>query len=217
MSSDTAVVTVLTASLPDREHMLTQAAASVRTQTMACEHLVGVDVDRDGPGVMRNRLLGRATTEYVGFLDDDDILYPNHVEVCLNVLAASGACVAYPWFRFRNPAGRWPLGEFLTMRKPDGTRVHAYRQPFNPGALEHNNFVPVTVVARTACLRAVGGFPEPGAPDWPHDTGEEWGLWRRLVAAGHTMVHIPEVTWEYRVHRGNTSGRRTAPIVVDPH
>jgi glycosyltransferase involved in cell wall biosynthesis len=201
-------VTIVTASLPGRQRMLDQAVRSVERQSVRCLHLWHVDTDREGPAAVRNRLLVDARTEFVGFLDDDDILYRRHVEVCLAALRDSGACVAYPWFRFVHPAGIYPRGEFLRIHRADGP-VHAFGEPFDPAALDHANFVPVTVVARTACLRQVGGFPLPCSAEWPHDTCEEWGLWRRLVAAGHRFVHVPEVTWEYRVHGGNTSGRRS--------
>lgn len=205
----TETVTILTASLPDRRAMLTEAAASVLRQTVPCRHLWRVDTDRQGPAAVRNALLADVTTEFVGFLDDDDVLYPRHAEVCLAALRDTGACVVYPWFRFVHPAGIYPRGEFLRIHRADGP-VHAFGQPFDAAGLEHASFIPVTVVARTACLRQVGGFPLPGSQEWPHDTCEEWGLWRRLVAAGHRFVHVPAVTWEYRVHAGNTSGRRTA-------
>lgn len=203
-------VTLLTPILPGREQMLAKTIRSVERQTLPCLHLAKVDADREGPAPVRNKLLREVDTEFVGFVDDDDVLYPKHVEVCLTALKDSGACVVYPWFRFVHPRGLWPNGEFLQIQRPDGTRVHAFGQPFDPAALEHNNYIPITVVARTACLRQVGGLPLPGSPEWPHESNEDWGLWRRLVAAGHRMVHVPEVTWEYRVHGGNTSGRRAA-------
>jgi Glycosyltransferase like family 2 len=203
-------VTLITPSLPGREHMLAETVRSVQAQTMPCEHLWAVDHDRLGPAPVRNNLLADVTTELVGFVDDDDVLYPRHVEHCLTALRESDACVAYPWFRFDHPRGWWPLGEFLQIQRPDGTRVHAFEQPFDPAALEHNNYIPITVIARTECLRKVGGLPLPGTAEWPHESNEDWGLWRRLVAAGHTFAHVPEVTWEYRVHGGNTSGRRAA-------
>lgn len=203
-------VTLITPSLPGRERMLAETVRSVEAQTVPCKHLWLADVDRLGPAPIRNKLLAQVDTELVGFVDDDDVLDPQHVELCRVALQESGACVAYPWFRFNHPRGWWPLGEFLQIQRPDGTRVHAFGQPFAPDGLEHNSFIPVTVIARTECLRKVDGFPTPESPEWPHDTAEEWGLWRRLVADGHTFVHLPAVTWEYRVHGGNTSGRRTA-------
>lgn len=203
-------VTLITPSLPGREDMLAETARSVQAQTIPVEHLWLVDEDRLGPAPIRNKLLADATTELAGFVDDDDVLYPEHVEVCVAALREADACVAYPWFRFDHPRGWWPYGEFLQIQGADGSKVHAFGQPFDPSALAHNSFIPVTVVARTECLRKVGGFPIPGTPEWPHESTEEWGLWQRLVADGHSFVHVPTITWEYRVHGGNTSGSRTA-------
>lgn len=207
---NTPTVTVITPSLAGREGMLAETIRSVEAQTVPCKHLSLIDRERLGPAPIRNQLLAQVDTELVGFVDDDDVLDPCHVELCVAALEESGACVAYPWFRFRHPRGWWPLGEFLQIQRADGSKVHAFEQPFDPAALEHNSYIPVTIIARTECLRKVGGFPVPESEEWPHDTAEEWGLWRRLVADGHTFVHVPAVTWEYRVHGGNTSGRRTA-------
>ena len=205
-----AEVTLITPSLRGREDMLAETARSVEAQTVPCKHLSMVDSDRFGPASIRNKLLAAVGTALVGFVDDDDVLYPEHVEVCVAALRESGVCVAYPWFHFDHPRGWWPLGEFLQMQRADGSKVHAFGQPFDPDALAHNSFIPVTVIARTDCLRKVGGFPTPGTEEWPHESTEEWGLWQRLVADGHSFVHVPTVTWEYRVHGGNTSGSRTA-------
>jgi hypothetical protein len=204
-----AAVTFVTPSLLGRERMLGRTIRSVKRQTIPCRHMWQVDTHRQGPAAVRNTLLGKVRTEFVGFIDDDDVLYRQHAEVCLAVLRRTDACVVYPWFRFVHPAGRFPRGEFLQIQRGDGSRVHAFGQPFDPGALVHNNFIPITVVARTACLREVGGLPLPGSTEWPHETCEDWGLWRRLVDGGHRFAHVPVVTWEYRVHPGNTSGRRT--------
>lgn len=204
------VVTLLTPSLRGRERMLGRTIRSVKRQTFPARHLWRVDRQRIGPAPIRNQLLEKVTTEFAGFVDDDDVLYRQHVEVCLAALRATDACVVYPWFKFAHPYKRWPRGEFLQMLRPDGSRVHAWRQPFDPAALTHNSFIPVTVIARTECLRKVGGFPTPGTEQWPHESTEEWGLWQRLVADGHSFVHVPTITWEYRVHGGNTSGSRTA-------
>lgn len=206
-------VTMITPSLLGRERMLGRATRSVKAQTVKCRHLWMVDRDRVGPAPIRNRLLGKVRTQYTGFVDDDDVLYRQHVEVCVDALRRTGACVVYPWFRFAHPRRRWPHGEFLEIQRQDGVRVHAWRQPFDSAALEFNSFIPVTVVARTECLCKVGGFPVPETVEWPHESCEEWGLWRRLVAGGHSFVHVPTITWEYRVHGGNTSGRRTASRV----
>lgn len=208
-------VTLITPSLVGREHMLAATVRSVEAQTVPVKHLSLVDVDRLGPAVIRNKLLAEVDTDLAGFVDDDDLLDPQHVELCTAALRESDACVAYPWFRFNHPRGWWPLGEFLQIQRADGSKVHAFGQPFDPAALEHNSYIPVTVVARTECLRKVGGFPIPESPEWPHDTAEEWGLWKRLVADGHTFVHVPAITWQYQVHGGNTSGRRTAKAVRD--
>jgi hypothetical protein len=101
--------------------------------------------------------------------------------------------VIYPWFSVIS--GWDPLAEF------EG-------RPFSEKVMrESQNFVPVTVLARTELVKSVGGFEdrnkstEPGAS--PCD---EWGLWIKLLDAGATFHHVNKRTWSWYWGQ-NTSGR----------
>src|SRR5690242_1685335 len=123
-------VTVITPTLPGREQLLDRCRTSVEAQTIRCEHLVEADSERVGPAVLRNRLAGRATTEWLLLLADDDELDPASAETLLD--RADGADVVYPWCRTTGDNQiRWIVN-----------KLH------NPASLLRLNYIPNTVLIR---------------------------------------------------------------------
>lgn len=182
-------MTVVIPSIPTRTDFLERAVQSVRAQTHQPAAIeIEIDHHRTGAAATRQRALDRVTTEYVAFLDDDDAFLPEHLEKCLQALAASGADLVYPWFvptGCETPLGPHPL-------------------PFDPAALRRGNYIPVTVLVRTDAVRRAGGFA-PEIPDAvPH---EDWGLWLRMLDQGARFTHLPDVTWVWNHHGANTGGR----------
>jgi hypothetical protein len=62
----------------------------------------------------------------------------------------------------------------------------------------------MTVMVRAELAKAVRFTPR--LPE--HEAGgEDWRFILGCVAAGAKFVHLPEQTWIWRHHAGNTSGR----------
>jgi hypothetical protein len=123
-------------------------------------------------------------TEFVSFLDSDDWLYPNHLQVHYDLLRQFDADVAYSWW-----SGNRPF--------PEATHRGL---PFDNA---HPHHVTMTITARTGLAKQVGFVPEPMHPDW---AGEDWRMITGLAAAGAKFVGTAEETWHYAIHGGNTSG-----------
>jgi glycosyltransferase involved in cell wall biosynthesis len=170
--------------------MLGQAVASVSKQTQPAAALsVAVDVLHEGAAVTRNRALEVVNTRWTAFLDSDDVWYPGHLRALLDTAQSTGADVVYPWFDV--PRGFDPFPEY------EG-------QPFREEVIrERQNYIPITVLARTELLHRAGGFEHRGDPANPC---EDWGMWIKLLDAGAKFVHHSGRTWEWRWHGGNTSG-----------
>jgi hypothetical protein len=114
--------------------LLGRCVDSVKAQTAAVEHLIEVDVERRGPGVIRNRLLKQVVTEYVSFVDADDWIEPDFAE---KTLAAVGQKYCYTdW---------WQDDEVI--QAPECAWIN-------------KTFHLVTAVVPTAWVLAVGGFDE---------------------------------------------------------
>jgi glycosyltransferase involved in cell wall biosynthesis len=205
-------VTVCVPTIPARAKLLRRAVESIGRQTYACAGHVALDVDGDGAAATRNRAWRDAEpTEWVAFLDDDDVLRPQHVELCLRRARDVDADVVYPWFNIYDAQDRDvthmdPLsvpvgGQYVT---PYGV---AFNDELRRELLTRNNFIPVTVLVRRSLLEDVGGFPLPNTDEWPEDCCEDWGLWRRLLEVGARFEHLPRRTWVWYWHGANTSGK----------
>lgn len=192
-------VTVVIPSIPPRGRMLARAMESVARQTRSPSTLV-VTLDHDRAGAARNRDRGLAmvTTEYVAFLDDDDELYPEHLQILMDAITAEGAALVYPWF----DVGSGGTDPFPSL----------FGQPWDNTAPHQ---VPVTFLARTDAIRSVGGFShewdpsqgdDPGVDEQGNRAGEDYRLILRLAERRAKIVHVPQRTWIWHHHGSNTSG-----------
>jgi cellulose synthase/poly-beta-1,6-N-acetylglucosamine synthase-like glycosyltransferase len=169
-------VTVITVTIKGREEMLKQAAASVERQdAQPKHHWVAMDHDLIGPAMLRNDLVYKAETEWVAFLDDDDLLYPHHIETLLKTAYAEDADVVIPYCDFIGP----PL--------PAGY----CNVPFDRKTLRRHGIFPITVLAKRQSIVDHGGFD-------PKDRYEDWALWNRMADNNCKILVVPEVTWTYR-------------------
>lgn len=162
------MITVVTPTIVGREALLEECHASV--EQIGLTHLIEIDVDGEGPAAIRNRLLEQVTTEWVLFLDDDDLLYPNYVDAVTPYLA--DADVVYTAWRLTGAIDPMPLPRF------------------DPDLLRQHNTIPVTACVRTEALRAVGGFPDAKL--------EDHALWLSLLDAGYRFRYVPVIAWHYR-------------------
>jgi glycosyltransferase involved in cell wall biosynthesis len=172
-----------------------RAMRSVLNQTWPVDALsLTFDHRHEGAAVNRNRALAGVRTEWTAFLDDDDVLLPDHVGLLMEHAEKTGADVVYPWFTVVDGFDPFPQYE---------------GKPFNPDALRDvQNYIPVTVLARTGLVRGVGGFePRNASAADGASPCEEWGLWLKLLRIGARFEHLPVRTWEWHWHAGNTSGR----------
>lgn len=168
-------VTVITPSLPHRWALLCQAVDSVRHQTRpVAAHAIGIDYQHRGPAAVRNALLGGVTTEWVLFLDDDDLLDVDFVEV---LSAHPEADVVVPYCRF------------------DGGSIPAryHNQPYDRLTLQRHGIFPITTMVRTSMIRAVDGFPVARY--------EDWEMWNAIADAGGVFTVVERELWTYRMGR----------------
>jgi glycosyltransferase involved in cell wall biosynthesis len=166
-------VTVITPTIAGREAQLREACASVDAQTTPVRHIVALDWSYQGPAKARNGALKGLSTPWVAFLDDDDLLDPHHVSTLL--AASDGADVVIPYCRF---AGRTIPSRYCN-------------RPYSREALRRHGIFPITVLARTEAVLAVGGFPS--------GRYEDWLLWNAMADNGSVFRVVPEVTWTYRL------------------
>jgi len=165
------MISLLTASLPERQPLLAEACASVAAQTLKpAVHLIGVDYARRGAEATYNALSEQVETEWLTFLDDDDLLDPHHLEV-LAANLSDDVDVVY------------------TGCRTEGHQFPHYNQTFNPNLLLKRSIVPITACVRTSTFRDLKFVKE-----WGYD----WRLWQRIHRAGGKFLAVPQITWTYR-------------------
>lgn len=201
------LVAVCIPTIPSREAMLERAVKSAEAQTHKSRDII-VRVDTEGLGAAENRnrtwQLSHPDTKWIAFLDDDDVIYPNHLEFLLQTAEATGADLVYPWFDL------WEGPDPLSVKVGD-KYVSPLGVPFGEDARQYimteGNFIPITVLVKRSLLETVGGFPQPGTEEWPNETNEDWGCWQKMLRAGAKFEHAPKRTWRWIWHGGHTSGR----------
>ena len=129
-----------------------------------------------------NAGLAAAHGHYVGFLDDDDLLFPDHVATLVNALQSSTtARIAYSGVR-------------MIAYTPDGAvgAEAVLNQPFHLPSLRAQNYIPMHAVlfARTL-LEAGCRFDE------RLDRYEDWDFWLQLAEQGE-FLHVDQITACYR-------------------
>lgn len=180
------MISVITASIPPRQAMLAECMAAVAAQTLPpLEHLVGIDFARWGSSPTRNALVAGARGDWIAVIDDDDLMYPEHLA---KLSAITEADVVYSFCDVTGKA--W---------NPNGA--------FDEHRLRGMNYIPITSLIRTDLLRSLGGWRDSSACQGGL---EDWDLWIRALDAGARFACVEEVTWLYRFHGGNKSVRGEA-------
>lgn len=181
-------ITVVIPTHTERIHngMLQRATSSVHAQTVPATAIaVAVDLERKGAAHTRQHALEMAQTQWVAFLDSDDEFLPNHLADLTDTAAQHEADYVYSYFV--RAQGGDPLGHF--------------GKPFNPAAPHHTT---MTVLCRRELAMQAGFLPH---DDMHHDwSGEDWRFTLRCVDLGAKIVHLPQETWIWHRHGGNTSG-----------
>jgi glycosyltransferase involved in cell wall biosynthesis len=189
----------------DRPSLLADALASVEAQQRRAAHTIVVDDGSAEPplpaaasvqvlrhpralgvAAARNGGLEQVETEWVAFLDDDDLWAPGKLDRQLAVAAAERA--DFVWCGVVVVDAR---------RRPVGIVAAADPGALLPRLLRTNAIgSPSAVLVRTELVRAVGGFDEELA------LLADWDLWLRLAAAGRGAAS-PELLVAYTEHAGN--------------
>ena len=144
--------------------------------------------------------VAQARGEWLLFLDDDDVLFADHVESLVNAAGGTGRVVFSMAFAARQ---RVHAVDPLVYEIVDRTVVHDH--DYDRLLLFHHNYLPIqSVLFRRALFAAAGGLDE------SLEALEDWDLWIRLALAGETFVWVPRTTSEYRIRDVDPADRDAA-------
>lgn len=176
--------------------MVDRAVRSVWAQKLPAAEL-HVAVDRGGEGAWgtRDRGLRAVRAEWTAFLDSDDELMPHHLRALALYAQRTGADYAYSYYLVRDPLGR---------DRPDVDPLGHFGKTFDPNDPIQTT---ITMLVRTELAQAVGFHAPPAdAEVGGQRYGEDYQFTLECVKAGATIVHLPQRTWWWNHHLGNTSG-----------
>ncbi|MCH8622380.1 glycosyltransferase [Undibacterium sp. TS12] len=228
------LVSIITRTYQGRSRYLREAILSVARQTYPnIEHLIVEDggtsmqalvdemrpylknaishhgLDKCGRSVTGNLGLAQAKGRWCLFLDDDDLLFADHVEVLVQALLQNhgqqpGYRAAYSlaWEVPTNNS-RIAQGEYdeTTYMVPS-----ALRQEYDYEVLRHHNFMPIqSVLFERSLYTERGGFEE------DMEALEDWTLWVRY-AHGNQFIHVPKLTSLYRTPADQDQIRQRAEV-----
>ncbi len=127
----------------------------------------------------RNRGTAETDSELVLFLDNDDLLEPEAIQLLVAVLLENpAAAYAYPDQRFF------------------GDRELVWEtQDFDESDLRWSNHPTVASLIRREAIEKVGGFDPHLAHGW-----EDWALWLDLLREGYRGVRAPAPLFRHRRH-----------------
>ncbi len=214
------LVTIVTRTHGERREFLQQALASIMAQTFRPIQIVvvedgtenarstvaslsppdGITIDyaslpKRGRCYAGNRGLEMAEGEIAGFLDDDDLLLPDHLESLVkHLLLHPQAVGAY--------ACSWEIPTELTSLSPlqykEGKKRLFGRAHFSLSALWNYNYISIqSLLFRKELFQKFGGLSE------DLECLEDWDLWLRYTAEGD-FVFLDQVTSAFRMPKNET-------------
>jgi glycosyltransferase involved in cell wall biosynthesis len=151
-----------------------------------------------GPAAARNAGIVLALGEYLSMLDSDDLWLPCYLERMVQALQESpqsGFAYTDAW-ALEQASGRIRRATAMSRQRPPKRTLPA--AAFLE-ALVQRNFVFNAVTVRRDVLERVGSYD----PEIPQ--AEDYELWLRFCAAGHTGVRVQGPLAIYRVHDGSLS------------
>jgi GT2 family glycosyltransferase len=217
LSADIPLVTVITRTYKGRGLFLGQAIQSVLNQTYPRIELIVVEDGGDSQKTLvtsltervpsgctirflANEKLGRsaagnaALTEakgnFIMFLDDDDLLFSDHIETLVSALLGDSKLSAAYALSIEVHTKVDPIK--LTYEEQSFHLHSNFRQEWDYRVLQHYNFIPIqAIIFKRELYEKRGGF------DTELDQLEDWNLWLRY-GYGNQFKYIPKTTSIFR-------------------
>jgi GT2 family glycosyltransferase len=161
-------------------------------------------IPKGGRCVAGNAGLAASTGVFACFLDDDDLLFADPVEVLAPRLSERPDLAAVYSLALQVET---EIISHNPWKYRDVNRYVAYREPFSRPAIWHHNFIPIqAIVFRRTLFEQYGGF------NVDLDRLEDWDLWVRYCQSQDFEL-IEKITSAYRVPvRGSDASARQGEL-----
>lgn len=169
------------------EKMLKEEFSDLNIQYKA----TGKKVERSVTGNMGMKM---AKGKYLNLLDDDDLFYPEHIEVLVQEMEKNNADIVYST-AFETTIDVKSKKPYIYEIKAKAVKHHG---PFSRLRLYKNNITPIqAVLFKKEVFEKCGGFDENIC------ALEDWDLWLKF-SLKYNFYHIEKTTSLYRVPYNNT-------------
>jgi glycosyltransferase involved in cell wall biosynthesis len=196
---------VLSQSLPADEILVVDDGSTDDTAAVAESFGAPVRVFRrpnSRQGASRNFGVQQATSEWIAFIDADDLWEPTKLERQMqDLFRHAGADVSYTaHVRFSQE------GETIRFRGSAPPRF-APAKNIRKALFGSATFLTSSAIIRRSTFLALGGFNN-------QRIGEDWDLWLRLLHGGAKFVSCSEPLLLYRIHGSNVT-RNTRVLIEE--
>jgi glycosyltransferase involved in cell wall biosynthesis len=152
--------------------------------------------------------LEHSSGKFINFLDDDDVLLPNHIEALHNSIIQQKVLAVYSIaeeHQIKNSNNK--TNTFVVKRK-----FVRYKQPFNRLLLCYMNYIPIQSILFSRILyECYGGFDE------QMNLMEDWDLWVRYSQKSD-FYFLPQITSiYYSPFKGRTKNDRMILMKQSEH
>jgi glycosyltransferase involved in cell wall biosynthesis len=210
------MLSVMRQTYPNIEHVIVEDGGETlrglvdRVQRADGAHLRYLAPGKLGRSGAGNAGLAAARGEFVLFLDDDDLLFADHVESLVNAIASNpDAAAAYSLaWEVPTDASRLASGHYVE----DAPAFNvAMQRPFDREVLRQFNYIPIqAILFRRRLYLDRGGFEQ------DLDALEDWNLWNRY-AVGNWFAYVPKVTSLYRIPADSRINQRRAQLLTSAY
>ena len=202
-----AILSVANQTYPNIEHIIVEDGGN--THEALCQHatqtinprLKYLSLSKVGRCVAGNCALEAAKGRYCLFLDDDDLLFADHIEVlCMALFKEPTAVGAYsPAMEIYTDVVDKETGEYIETQYsfPAGLS-----QEYSFDKLRQHNYIAIQSILFDRQL-----YVERGGFDTSLNYLEDWNLWVRY-GWNNTFVYVPKLTSMYRVPASETEFQR---------
>jgi glycosyltransferase involved in cell wall biosynthesis len=157
--------------------------------------------ENQGPSKARNTGIHYSHGDYYLFLDADDLVDPNLLDIHINHLQSHPKVdISYCWWQFIDENGK---------RLPEENHYQASGNLLADLIL-YNRFPIMAAVVRKRVLDKIGGFDEENRAE-----EEDWDFWMRAAANNCIFDNIPLPLVHYRLHKSNRNHKAPGIKVVE--